>query len=468
MGVKLKPIEQQVILITGASSGIGLLTAQTAASLGAKVILLARNEEALNNAAADIVNAGGEAIAVVADVADKEAFRAAVDKGIARFGRIDTWVNDAGVGMWGKVTEDHLEDEKRLFETNFWGVVHGSRLAVEYLRDNGGAILNLGSVVSDVAIPPQGMYSASKHAVLGFTDALRIELKNAGLPISVTLIKPAAINTPFPQNAQNYFDKEASLPPPVYDPHIVASAILFAATHSRRELHAGGGGRFLSMLQREVPGVMDLVLSTRSMFEKNFADRPERQGEGALYAPKVGGETRGKADQDRMIRQHSAYNTVAQHPVISSSVVTLAIAGVVAYLLLKDDEPETWTSRLGRYGEDVRDRAGRYGKYATKYASQYADRYGSVLRDHGSTLRDHVSSLSGRASEVGEDLSDRASSYGHDTLDRLTSGASHLASSARHLASGHLARGATHLTKGATNLTRGASSLLGHKRHSWW
>src|SRR5439155_6660231 len=115
------------------------------------------------------------------------------------------------------------EDHQRLMQTNFWGVVHGSTVAARHLRERGGgAIINLGSIVSDRAIPLQGMYSASKHAVKGYTDALRMELEEEGAPIAVTLVKPAGINTPFPRHAKNYMEREATLPPPVYAPEVVA------------------------------------------------------------------------------------------------------------------------------------------------------------------------------------------------------------------------------------------------------
>jgi short-subunit dehydrogenase len=392
MNIKLKRIDQQVILITGASSGIGLLTAQTAASLGAKVILIARNEEALDNAAADIVNAGGEAIAVAADVGDEAAFRAAVEKGVARFGQIDTWVNNAGTGMYGRLTETDLADDRKLFDTNFWGIVHGSRLAVEHLRSNGGALINVGSVVSDVSIPPQGMYSASKHAVLGFTDALRIEIEHDQLPISVTLIKPAAIDTPFPDHARNYYDTAASLPPPVYDPAIVASAILFAATHPRRELHAGGGGRLMSMFQREMPSVMDWILSSKAMWAKNFADRPAEHPEGALHHTAEAGNVHGSASRDRMVRKHSAYNTVAQHPIVSGAVVTAAVAAVATYLLLDHSKSSsTWGGRLRQYGENLTDRAGNNWASGISEVSKQAKQLSRQVSRHANDLAQQAS-----------------------------------------------------------------------------
>ena len=122
----------------------------------------------------------------------------------------------------------------RLFEINFWGTVYGSLIAAEHLKRRGGALINVGSVASDLALPIQGMYSASKHAVRGFTDALRMELEEAGAPVSVTLIKPTSINTPLPQHARNDTDREPKLPPPVYEPEEVAMAILHAAQHYRQ------------------------------------------------------------------------------------------------------------------------------------------------------------------------------------------------------------------------------------------
>src|SRR5690606_6572309 len=131
---------------------------------------------------------------------------------IARFGRIDTWINNAGISIFGRLEEVTEEDSRRLFDTNFWGVVHGSLAALPYLRKNGGALINVGSEVSDAVVPYQGMYSASKHAVKGFTDALRVEVEEMDeAPISITLIQPSAVNTPFPMHAKNYMDKEPKL-----------------------------------------------------------------------------------------------------------------------------------------------------------------------------------------------------------------------------------------------------------------
>src|ERR1700679_2151796 len=160
MRIRLKPLNEQVVLITGASSGVGRQSAIRFGRAGAKVILVARNGAALREAVTEIEEDGGEAIHAVADVAEVDQLKAAAEEGIARFGRIDTWVNNAGVGMYTKILDTNIADDRRLFETNFWGLVNGSRLAVPNLKAaGGGALINVGSEVSDISIPIQGMYA---------------------------------------------------------------------------------------------------------------------------------------------------------------------------------------------------------------------------------------------------------------------------------------------------------------------
>ena len=243
MKLRLKPLSDQVIVITGASSGIGLATAEMAADAGARVILSSRNEEDLLHAVNRIRQNGGRAFHIVADVADSEAVEAIGALAIEQFGALDTWVNTAGVGMYGKLTESPLRDERRLFEVDFWGVVHGCRTAVRHLRDGGGAIINVGSVASDRTAPLVGIYFAAKHAVKGYTDALRMELEYEGLPISVALVKPASIDTPFIEHGRSQMNAEPEFSPPVYPPEEVARAILKCAEYPMRDVLVGGATR---------------------------------------------------------------------------------------------------------------------------------------------------------------------------------------------------------------------------------
>jgi short-subunit dehydrogenase len=167
MRVSLKPLSQQTVVITGATSGIGLVTARMAAQRGAALVLAARNEQALQQLTEELTHDGARAIFVGADVGDESQVRRIAQAALDHFGGFDTWINNAGISIFGRSEDVSLADGRRLFDTNFWGVVHGSRVAVEHLKRRGGALINVGSEVSDVAVPLQGLYSASKHAVKG-------------------------------------------------------------------------------------------------------------------------------------------------------------------------------------------------------------------------------------------------------------------------------------------------------------
>ena len=332
MRVKLKPLNEQVILITGASSGIGRQSAVDAARAGAKVILVARSEEGLRTAVSDIERAGGTATYAIADVADIEQLRQAAEVGISKFGRIDTWVNNAGVGMYGKILQIDVADDRRLFETNFWGLVNGSRLAAKYLlAAGGGALVNLGSEVSDISVPTQGMYSTSKHAIMGFTDALRDEVMEAKLPISVTLIKPAAINTPFARHAKNYLDQDATLPAPVYDVKLAADQVLHAAAYGGRELYVGGGGRLMALLGNHFPYAMDWIAAT-FMSDQQLAKRPANHSYEGLNEPRGFYSAKGDVDRDRHVQKFSLYGVARRHPLTTTLIV--GMIGVVTLGLL--------------------------------------------------------------------------------------------------------------------------------------
>lgn len=278
MSRRLKPLGEQVMVVTGASSGFGLAIAHMAAAKGARVVLAARTAAALNDAVAGIAARGGTAAAVVADVARREDLKRVARVAVDRFGRIDTWVNNAGVGIWGVLEEVAEADMRRLFDTNFWGVVNGSLIAIPHLEAaGGGALINLGSALSDRAAPLQGVYSASKHAVKGFTDALRVELGHRRSPVAVTLVKPWSAATPLARQVRNYTGREARLPPPVLDPVTVAEAVLRAAEQPTREVSVGMAAPVMSGLANVAPGLVDLISET-VLFEAQLGpEAPPRQ-----------------------------------------------------------------------------------------------------------------------------------------------------------------------------------------------
>jgi NAD(P)-dependent dehydrogenase (short-subunit alcohol dehydrogenase family) len=327
MKIHLKPIAEQVLVITGASSGIGLVTAKRAAEEGAKVVLAARNESDLQTAVEDIRQQGGRAVYAVADVADPAQVENIAATALRSFGRIDTWINNAGVALYGRILDLALEDMRRQFDVLYWGVVHGSRAAVPHLREHGGALINVASVLADRSIPLQGNYCAAKHAVKGFTDALRLELEAEGLPISVTLIKPTSIDTPLFDKAKSLLEVQPQPVPPVYAPETVAQAILECAQKPVRELNVGGAGRAMTVATGIAPRIGDLILE-KTAFENQKSDLPASDRDN-LFAPVEhdGGE-RGRAWQGRVM-ERSAYTRAALHPG-AAALAALGIAGLLA------------------------------------------------------------------------------------------------------------------------------------------
>jgi len=281
MELLLQPLDRQVIVITGASSGIGLATAIAAAECGACVVLAARSVATLERIADSIAQHGGQAHPMRVDVTRREDLERLGEEALRRFGRIDTWVNNAGVSIYGRLREVDEADARRLFDVNVWGVVNGSAVALEHLLPVGGALINLGSAASDAPLPLQGHYSASKHAVKGFTDTLRVELADEGAPVSVTLIQPTAVDTPYPEHARSYLSAEPKLPTPMILAERVADAILAAATEPQRELKVGAMARVNSFTARVAPRLADWM--SRMQTGSQQRDEAPRDPLGSLY-----------------------------------------------------------------------------------------------------------------------------------------------------------------------------------------
>lgn len=324
MKPRLKKIADQVIVITGASSGIGLATAREAARRGAAVVLAARNEDALRQICEELRAQGARAEYVAADVASEDDVRRIATVAQERFGGFDTWMNVAGVSIFGKNEQVSLKDMRQLFDINFWGVVHGSLVAVPHLKARGGALINVGSETSERAIPLQGIYSASKHAVQGFSDSLRTELEHEGAPVAVTMIKPASVDTMFVRHAKNYMAGEPRLPAPVYAPETVADALLHAAQHPVREMYVGGAARMMSGAARHAPRVLDQLLA-RFMYRSMESKEPARdRDDNSLYGPREDLLERGGVGPRP--RRFSAYTKAAMHP--AATTAALVGAGV--------------------------------------------------------------------------------------------------------------------------------------------
>ena len=373
----LKPLRQQTLVITGASSGIGLATARKAAKAGAAVMLVARDEAALRAAVQDIRAKGGRAEHVVADVSDEDDVLRVVDATVRLLGGFDTWINDAGVAIYAPLAETSTADHARLFQTNYWGVVYGSKAAVAHLKERGGgALINVGSLASDIGTPNFGAYTASKHAVKGFTDSLRIELLREKAPISVTLIKPSGIDTPIADNAHNQLGGEAQVPPPLYAPSLVADAILHAAVTPKRDIIVGGVGMMQIMFATHFPWLADRLSTGAAdiLVDKSKPDRSvdnlNRPGtEGGRESVKTGG------------RAFSAYTYTQTHPRLAAGVGAAFLGGLLfAALLSRPDARHAVEAGAG----DLRRRARKGSRRIAKRSAAFAEE----VRRHAPDLPD--------------------------------------------------------------------------------
>jgi short-subunit dehydrogenase len=323
--MRLKKLSEQVIVITGASSGIGRATAKLAAQRGAQVVLTARSTAELVKVVADIQQAGGRATYYTADVTRPEQVEAVAEYAEKEFGRIDTWVNNAGVSAYGRIEQLGLDDMRQVMDVTYWGVVNGSRSALPRLRRQGGALINVGSEVSTSPVPLQGPYVAAKHAVAGFTDVLRLELDADKANVSVTLIRPGSIDTPFFRHAKSVTGEAPAPPPPVYAPELVAQAILHCAEHAQRDVVVGGAARAMIGLSQNAPRLADKLFS-RTLFKSQQSGPRSRSYEGSLYA--AGGPASAHGGYNG--RQRSLYTSLSLHPWAGALTVILLGAGLAA------------------------------------------------------------------------------------------------------------------------------------------
>ncbi|HEY0076921.1 MAG TPA: SDR family oxidoreductase [Abditibacteriaceae bacterium] len=332
----LKPLNEQVVVVFGASSGIGRETALQFAKSGAKVVVAARGKNGLDSLVEDIQQQGGEALAVVADAADFNQVQNVAHQAAERFGGIDTWVQTAAISIYARFEDTTPEEFRRVLEVNLLGQIHGALAALPYLRQRGqGALIHVSSVESTVSLPLQSAYGASKHGMTGFLDSLRLELEDEGVPIYVTDVKPAGINTPLFNNARTKMGVKPQPAPPVYQPGVVAEVILHAAVHPTREITAGGAAQAFILSRRLSPALTDAVVR-RTMVkgqqtnEPKAPDAPDNMFQPINNRGRVGGDFSAQAKGKSLgnfIETHGAARKALKVAALAAAFLIVTRAG---------------------------------------------------------------------------------------------------------------------------------------------
>jgi NAD(P)-dependent dehydrogenase (short-subunit alcohol dehydrogenase family) len=330
--VQLKLVGDQVVVLMGASSGIGRETALRFARKGAKVVVSARGEEGLDSLVEEIRREDGEAIAVPADTSEFDQVKAVADRAVEVYGRLDTWVHLAAVGLFTTFEETTPEEFRRVIDVNLMGQVYGAMAALPQIkREGGGALIHVSSMGAKRSIPLQSAYCASKHGIDGFLESLRVELRREKLPISVTQVMPATINTPFFDKARTKLGVKPVAPPPIYQPGIVSEAILHAAENPARDLVVGGAAKAVILSQALSPRLLDILLRVRG-FEVHYTGEPKPEdAPDNLFEPIDGYNTVEGSFRDRA-HPRSLYNWLELHPTVKRGAVAGMAIGALGAL----------------------------------------------------------------------------------------------------------------------------------------
>ena len=338
MQSKHKP---EVVVITGASAGLGRAIAQEFGSHGAAVGLISRNSERLETAKKEIEELGGRALVLPLDVADAGAIERAAEQVENELGPIDIWVNNAMASVFSPIEEMEPEEFKRVTEVTYLGVVYGTLSALKRMRQRDrGTIVQVGSALAYRSIPLQSAYCAAKHAIAGFTDSLRCELVHQRSRVRVTMVQMPALNTTQFGWVKSRLSHKAQPVPPIFQPEVGARAVYWAAHHHRRELFVGSSTVAAIMGQKFIPGLLDEYLG-KTGFDSQQYDGPEDRSRPSNLWESVPGDFGAHGAFDERAHAHSAQLFLDTHrnllwiAPVAAGMAGLATAGIAGGLLYK-------------------------------------------------------------------------------------------------------------------------------------
>jgi short-subunit dehydrogenase len=281
-----REIADSVIVITGASTGIGRASALKFAQLGATVAVTSRREDVLRRLAESCEKLGGRALAMAADVADQQAIEKLASRITETFGRIDVWINNAAVTLFGRFEDTPPDAYRRVIETNLFGCIHGARAVLPHFRERGsGILINISSGLGRIGSPFVSAYAASKFAIIGLSESLRMELQDTP-DIHVCTVLPGAIDTPLFQHGANFTGRAVKPIEPIYSAEKVADALVDLVCHPRREIVVGSVAKLGLMMHAIAPELSERIYA-RQVEQKHFQDRPAPLSEGNLFKPMV-------------------------------------------------------------------------------------------------------------------------------------------------------------------------------------
>ncbi|HEY3861541.1 MAG TPA: SDR family oxidoreductase [Verrucomicrobiae bacterium] len=337
----MKPLngKHEVVMITGASAGIGRATAQAFARRGAWIGLLARNEERLEAARGEVESLGGRALALPADVADDKAVEAAAERLEMEFGPIDIWINNAMASVFSPIAEMEPSEYRRVTEVTYLGYVWGTLAALRRMRPRDhGVIVQVGSALAYRGIPLQSAYCAAKHAIEGFTDSLRCELIHDKKNIHVCIVEMPAVNTPQFAWVKSRLPKKAQPVPPIFQPEVAADAIVFAATHRRREIYVGFPTVEAIIGNKIAPGILDRYLA-RTCFKSQQTNEPKDPNQPDNLWESVPGKFAAHGSFDSRARPFSWQFWWNKHRWLGAVSACVLIAVAVGIVLLLHTHP---------------------------------------------------------------------------------------------------------------------------------